>query len=107
MGTAEIKRSPGFVHTNTGYFGISIRKALKGKLEDDDCDYRPYIKVSTVDCSDKGFTSVRMQSNPSPTRAAFDPGLVGTPYPAHLEDCWQRPGFVEAMFWGDEREVAA
>ncbi len=106
-GHGRDKCSPGFVNTKTGYFGLSIRKALKGKLDDDDCDYRPYIKVSTLDCSDKGLTSVKMQRNPSPNRTAFDSGLMGTPYPATLENCWQRPDFVESMFWSNEHEVAA
>ncbi|SRR6266536_1842018 len=75
------KRSPGFVNTKTGYFGLSIRKALKGTSEEDGNDYRPYIKTSTLDCSDKGFTSVKMKTNPSPNRLAFDNGLVGDPYP--------------------------
>jgi hypothetical protein len=99
------KRSPGFVNTNTGYFGLSIRKSLKGKNEDDDCDYRPYIKTSTLDCSDKGITSVKMQPNPSPSRVAFDSGLVGAPYPTHLENCWQRPDFIDVMFY-DQQEAA-
>ncbi len=85
-GHGRDKRSPGFVHTNTGYFGLSIRKALKGKEEDSYYDYRPYIKSSTIDCSDKGVTSVKMKANPAPSRRTFDTGLVGRPYPSTAKE---------------------
>jgi len=55
--------SPGFVNTNTGYFGLSIRRALRheGAL-------RQWIFSSTLDCGNSGSTSVRLKPNPAPTR---------------------------------------
>ena len=58
--------SPGFVNTNTGYFGLQIRRELRY-----DGGLRRWIKHSTLDCSDDGSTVVK-QRNPSPTRTDFD-----------------------------------
>ena len=60
-------RSVGFVNTNTGYFGLCIRRALRG-----DKTLRQWIKHSTLDCSDMGVTSIRLKPNPTPTRKALD-----------------------------------
>ena len=59
--------SPGFVNTNTGYFGLQIRGELRhdGRL-------RRWIKHTTLDCSDDGSTVVKLKRNPSPTRTEFD-----------------------------------
>lgn len=59
--------SPGFVNTNTGYFGLCIRRALRN-----DDEFREWIFCSTVDCSQMGCTSVKLKPNPSPTREAVD-----------------------------------
>jgi len=61
--------SPGFVNTNTGYFGLRIRGELRATEE-----LRRWIKHTTLDCSHDGSTSVKLKSNPNPTRAAFDWG---------------------------------
>jgi hypothetical protein len=59
--------SPGFVNTNTGYFGLQIRNKLR-------CDIglRRWIKYSTLDCSDNGSTVVKLKGNPYPTRTKLD-----------------------------------
>ena len=44
---------PGFVNTNNGYFGLRIRSALRHATE-----LRQWIKVSTLDCSHPGATSI-------------------------------------------------
>jgi hypothetical protein len=61
------RASPGFVNTNTGYFGLYIRRALR-----QDESLREWIFHSTVDCGQMGCTSVRLEPNPSPTRDAVD-----------------------------------
>lgn len=64
-------RTPGFVNTNTGYFGLEIRRALRH-----DKSLRQWIHYTTLDCSDMGVTSVRLRQNPGPTRARFDSDLI-------------------------------
>jgi hypothetical protein len=59
--------SPGFVNTNTGYFGLCIRKALREEKE-----LRRWIKYTTLDCRHMGHTSVRLKANPNPTRKQID-----------------------------------
>jgi len=59
--------SPGFVNTNTGYFGLCIRRALRH-----DEDFRRWILRTTLDCGQNGSTSVRLKPNPSPTRESVD-----------------------------------
>ena len=59
--------SPGFVNTNTGYFGLCIRRALRH-----DESLRQWILRTTRDCRQMGCTSVRLRPNPSPTRDAVD-----------------------------------
>src|SRR5580700_6395345 len=59
--------SPGFVNTNTGYFGLSIRRALRH-----DERFRAWIVRSTLDCRQMGCTSVRLKPNPSPNRETVD-----------------------------------
>ena len=54
--------SPGFVNTNTGYFGLCIRRALRH-----DDAFREWIFRSTLDCSQMGCTSVKLKPNPNPT----------------------------------------
>ncbi|HEY2535174.1 MAG TPA: hypothetical protein VGJ20_45955, partial [Xanthobacteraceae bacterium] len=55
--------SPGFVNTNTGYFGVTIRRELRNRE-----DLRRWIKRTTLDCSDYGLTAVKLKKNPAPTR---------------------------------------
>lgn len=73
--------SPGFVNTNTGYFGLRIRGALR-----EDRGLRQWIKHSTLDCGHEGATTVKLKRNPNPTRAAIDWKLVGTP---SFQRAWQ------------------
>jgi hypothetical protein len=60
-------QSPGFVNTNTGYFGLKIRSALRY-----DIGLRQWIKYTTLDCSDNGSTVVKLKANPHPTRTKLD-----------------------------------
>jgi hypothetical protein len=63
--------SPGFVNTNTGYFGLEIRRALRH-----DYELRQWIQYTTLDCSDKGVTSIKLKPNPTPTRSKLDKDLL-------------------------------
>jgi hypothetical protein len=38
---------------------------------------RKWIKYTTLDCSDMGMTSVKLKSNPAPTRTQFDIEAIG------------------------------
>jgi hypothetical protein len=58
---------PGFVHTNTGYLGLTIRRALAH-----DEGLRRWIHHTTLDRSDTGLTRVSLKRNPSPSREAMD-----------------------------------
>lgn len=60
-------KTPGFVNTNTGYFGLRIR----GELRHNE-DLRRFIKYTTLDCSDWGATTVKLKANPNPTRTGLD-----------------------------------
>jgi len=59
--------SPGFVNTNTGYFGLCIRQALRH-----DRSLRQWIKYTMLDCWNMGSTSIKLKANPAPTRKKFD-----------------------------------
>jgi hypothetical protein len=59
--------SPGFVNTNTGYFGLRIRDQLRRNRE-----LRQWIKHTTLDCGHEGSTTVKLKHNPAPTRAEVD-----------------------------------
>jgi hypothetical protein len=63
--------SPGFVNTNTGYFGLKIRRALRHNKE-----LRQWIQYTTLDCTDMGATSIRLKPNPAPTRSELDQDLL-------------------------------
>ena len=63
--------SPGFVNTNTGYFGLEIRRALRR-----DKELRQWIRYTTLDCSDMGVTRVKLKPNPAPTRSELDHNLL-------------------------------
>ena len=60
--------SPGFVNTNTGYFGLRIRSELRH-----DKKLRQWIKYTTLNCDQWGSTCVKLKSNRSPSRTAIDP----------------------------------
>jgi hypothetical protein len=59
--------TPGFVNTNTGYFGLCIRRELR-----QDRSFRQWIKHTTLDCRETGCTSIRLKPNSNPTRKQFD-----------------------------------
>jgi hypothetical protein len=63
--------SPGFVNTNTGFFGLEIRRALRH-----DIGLRQWIKYTMLDCSDLGATSIKLKPNPAPTRSELDNDLL-------------------------------
>jgi hypothetical protein len=63
--------TPGFVNTNTGFFGLAIRDALRR-----DKTLRQWIKYTTLDCSDWGATSVKLKRNRTPTRTQLDVRLL-------------------------------
>ena len=59
--------SPGFFNTNTGYFGLRIRRELRHNRH-----LRRWIKYTTLDCSDWGATAVKLKTNHNPTRSELD-----------------------------------
>lgn len=63
--------TPGFVNTNTGFFGLEIRRVLRH-----DKSLRQWIKHTTLCCEDPGVTSVALKKNPTPTRTALDSNLL-------------------------------
>jgi hypothetical protein len=63
--------TPGFVNTNTGFFGLEIRKALRH-----DVRLRRWIHYTTLDCSNPGHTRVSLKANHSPTRTRLDLELL-------------------------------
>ena len=56
-----------FANTNTGYFGLRIREALRH-----DVGLRQWIKNTTLDCCHEGSTTIRLKRNPAPTRTDID-----------------------------------
>ena len=63
--------SPGFVNTNTGFFGLEIRRALRH-----DKGLRLWILHTTLNCEDPGCTTLRLKHHPSPTRTELDSDLL-------------------------------
>jgi hypothetical protein len=59
--------TPGFVNTNTGYFGHCIRRALRQEQS-----FRQWILHTTLDCCQIGYTSIRLKPNSNPTRKQLD-----------------------------------
>jgi hypothetical protein len=58
--------SPGFVNTNTGFFGLHVRRELRH-----DKNLRQWIKHTTLECRDWGATTVKLKANPNPSRTAI------------------------------------
>ncbi len=80
--------SPGFVNTNTGYFGLRIRSDLRHGDH-----LRKWIKISTLDCSHDGSTTIQLKKNPSPTRATFDRSTIWVYNPDHdHRPAWMKEG---------------
>ena len=63
--------TPGFVNTNTGYFGLEIRRALRH-----DTRLRQWVKYTTLDCSDMGATSIKLKPNSAPKRTELDKEML-------------------------------
>lgn len=63
--------TPGFVNTNTGFFGLEIRRVLRHDLE-----LRKWILHTTLDCGYPGCTTIRLKFNKNPTRTSPDPDLL-------------------------------
>ena len=63
--------SPGFVRTNTGFFGLRLRNEFR-------CNdaLRRFVKHTTLDCSHPGATAVKLKPNPRPAKAEFDRSLL-------------------------------
>ena len=79
-------KSPGFVNTNTGVLGLTIRSILRNKRK-----LRQWIKYTTLDCRQWGMTKVKLKPNPAPSRASLDPDLLEDRH--HLADLdWREPG---------------
>jgi hypothetical protein len=55
------------VNTNTGYFGLCVRRELRSNKV-----LRRWIKYTTLDCGDWGATTVKLKANPNPTRTDLD-----------------------------------
>jgi hypothetical protein len=63
--------TPGFVNTNTGFFGLRLRGELRSNET-----LRRFIKYTTLDCSHPGATAVKLKLNPAPTRAVFNRSML-------------------------------
>ncbi len=69
--------SPGFVNTNTGYFGLCIRRNLRHEE-----GFSRWIFRSTLDCSHMGCMPVRLKPPPNGKRfsltcpSSYNAGLV-------------------------------
>ena len=66
--------SAGFVNSNTGFFGMTIRPTLRH-----DPEFKPWIVRTSLDCGHDGSTTIRLRRNPKPTRIDIDMNLVGEP----------------------------
>ena len=64
-------KTPGFVNTRTGVFGLAIRRMLRRKRK-----LRKWIKYTTLDCRQWGATTVKLKPNPAPSRTELDAGLI-------------------------------
>jgi hypothetical protein len=80
MGEAELRlvhghgrargKSPGFVNTKTGVFGLAILGFLRRNRQ-----VRQWIKYTTLDCRSWGMTKVKLKANPAPSRKSLDADL--------------------------------
>ena len=59
--------TPGFVNTNTGYFGLCIRRVLRH-----DKSLRQWIRHTTLDCRQMGCTSIRLKACQEKTGLPID-----------------------------------
>jgi hypothetical protein len=63
--------TPGFVNTNTGFFGLQIRHALRH-----DKALRAWIQHTTLFCGLPGSSTIKMKPNRCPTRTELDPNIL-------------------------------
>jgi hypothetical protein len=76
--------SVGFVNTNTGYFGLEIRRSIRGNAE-----LRQWVKISTLDCRHDGSTTIKLKKNPTPTRTEIElPERQPPPWVSRGRDRW-------------------
>jgi hypothetical protein len=68
----------GFVNTNTGYFGLRIRRELRHNKS-----LRQWIKYTTLSCAAWGSTSVRLKANKAPSRTQLDDTALPAPWFPH------------------------
>jgi hypothetical protein len=66
--------SVGFVNTNTGYFGLRVRKAIRGNSR-----LKPWAKISSLDCRLDGATTLQLKHNSYPTRTKIDMPTMSFP----------------------------
>jgi hypothetical protein len=59
--------SVGFINTDTGYFGLRIRGAIRGNKV-----LKQWAKISTFDCSHNGSTTLTLRRNLNPTQRKID-----------------------------------
>jgi hypothetical protein len=79
-------KSPGFLNTKTGYFGLCIRATIRGNPR-----LKPWVKISTLDCRRWGSTSVELKKNPNPTRSEIDLATVRIAADDQMPDGAPRP----------------
>src|SRR6266404_4563382 len=60
--------SVGFFNTNTGYFGLEIRRQLRCCSS----ELKKWAVVSSLNCSHDGSTSLRLRQNLAPNRQKID-----------------------------------
>lgn len=60
-------RTRRFRNTKTGYFGLRVRRAIRGNSV-----LKPWVKISTLDCGRWGSTTVKLKPNPAPTRTDIE-----------------------------------
>ena len=61
-------RSVGFVNTNTGFFGLQIRRQLRGSAT----ELKQWAVVSSLDCTHDGSTTMRLRANAEPSRQKIE-----------------------------------
>jgi len=81
-------KSVGFLNTKTGYFGLCIRATIRGNPR-----LKPWVKISTLDCRRWGSTTVKLKSNPNPTRNEIDLSAIRVgPDDQNLDGSPRAPG---------------
>lgn len=68
----------GFFNTNTGYFGLRIRRELRHNKS-----LRQWIKYTTLSCAAWGSTAVRLKPNKTPSRTQLGDTVLPKPWFPH------------------------